>query len=91
MIYTLVDRLSKFSSLIPCKHTVSVGDLAYLFLANVVAHHKMPASIVSDRDPRFTLHFLHSLISALGYKHSLSTAFHLETNGLSERMHRSIE
>ena len=90
-IYTVIDRLSKFTYFIPCKHTVSAADLAYLFLANVVVHHGMPASVVPDCDLRFTLRFWYSLISALGYKHSLSTAFHPETDGLSERMHRSIE
>ena len=88
-IYTVVDRLSKFTYFIPCKHTVSAADLAQLFLANVVARHGMPAQIVSDRDPWFTSRFQRSLISALGCKRSLSTAFHLETDGL--RMHRSIE
>ena len=91
VIYTVVDRLSKFTYFIPCKHTVSAADLAQLFLATVVARHGMPASIVSDRDPRFTSTFWRNLVSALGCKHSLSTAFHPETDGQSERMHRSIE
>ena len=90
-IYTVVDRLSKFTYFIPCKHTVSAADLAQLFSANVVAYHGMSALIVSDRDPRFTLCYWHSLISALGCKHSLSTAFHPETHFSSEKMHRSIE
>ena len=55
----------------------------------MVACHGMPASIVSDCDPWFTSFFLHTLISDLDCKHSLSTAFHPKTDGLSERMHRS--
>ena len=90
-IYTVIDRLSKFTYFIPCKHTVSAADLAQLFLANVVAHHGMPALIVFDHDPRFKSHFWCNLIRALGCKHSLSTTFYPETDGLSERMHRSIE
>ena len=54
-------------------------------------HYGMPTSIVSDYDPRFKSYFWHSLISALGCKHSLSTTFHPETDGLSERIHRFIE
>ena len=57
----------------------------------MIAHHGMPASIVSNHDHGLHHIFGHSLISALGCKHSLSTAFHPETDGLSERMHRSIE
>ena len=91
VIYTVVDRLSKFTYFIACKHTVSAAELAQLFLVNIVAHHGMPALIVSDHDPRFTSCFQHSLISSLDCKHTFSTTFHLETDGLSERMHRSIE
>ena len=54
MIYTVVNRLSKFTYFILCNHTVSATDLASLFLANMIAHHGMPASIVSDCDPWFT-------------------------------------
>ena len=68
VIYTVVDRLSKFKYFIPCKHTVSTAILAYLFLANIVAHYGMPALIVSNCDPQFISHFWHDLISALGCK-----------------------
>ena len=54
-------------------------------------HHGVPASIVSDHDPWFTSCFWLSLISILGLKHSLSIAFHSETDGLNKMMHRSIE
>ena len=90
-IYTVVDRLFKFTYFVLCKHTVNAADLALLFLANVVVHYGMPASIVSNHNLQFTLSFWGSLISALGYKHSLSVVFHPETDGLSEKMHRSIE
>ena len=51
VIYTLVDRLSKFTYFIPCKHTDSAAYLARLFLTNVFLHHGMAASIVSNCDP----------------------------------------
>ena len=90
-IYMVVDRLSKFTYFIPCNHTVSSAELAQLFLANVVACYGPPASIVANCGKWFISHFWHSLISVLGCKHSLSTAFHPETDGLSKRIHRSIE
>ena len=90
-IYIVVDRLSKLMYFTPCNHTVSAANLAYLLLTNVVAHHGMPASTVSDCDLWFTSYFWHSLISALGCNYSLSTALQPEMGGLSERMHRSIE
>ena len=90
-IYTVVDKQSKFTYFIPSKHTFSAIDLAQFFLENIVACYGILASIVSNHDPRFTSHFQHILISALGYKYSLSTNFHPGTDGLSKRMHRSIE
>ena len=90
-IYTVIDKLSKFTYFIPCKHTASAAEFSQLFLENMVAHNGMPASIVSDHDPQFTSHFWHSLISTLDCKHSLSTAFYPETDGVSKRMHRSTE
>ena len=90
-IYTVVGRLSKFIYFILCRHTISAANLAQLFLANIVAHHGMPASIISNYDPQFTSYFWYSLISALYYKHSLSMALHPEMDGLSERMDRFIE
>ena len=90
-IYTVINRLSKFTYFILCKHIISATDLALLFLANLVAHHGMPASITSSRGPQYTSHFWHSLISALDCEHSLSMDFHLEIDSLSERIHRFIE
>ena len=57
----------------------------------MVVHSGMPFLIEADCDLRFTSHFWHNLISALDCKHSLSMAFHPEMDGLSERIHRSIE
>ena len=48
-------------------------------------------SIVSDQDPRFTSKFWESLYKALGTNISFSTAFHLQTDGLSERTIRTLE
>ena len=64
VLYTVVDRLSKFTYFIPCKHTVIAADLTKLFLANVVMHHGMFFSIVLDHDLWFTSHSWYSLISA---------------------------
>ena len=64
VIYTVVDRLATFTYFIAYKRTVRATGLPFLFLANVIACHGMPASIVSNCDLCFTLYFCHSLISA---------------------------
>ena len=52
-ILTIVDRLSKLVYFIPCKKAISAKEMAQLFLSVVVAQHRMPQKLISDRDPRF--------------------------------------
>ncbi|KAJ0391525.1 hypothetical protein P43SY_012024 [Pythium insidiosum] len=63
---------------------------ASLFLDTVFRHHGMPASIVSDRDPRFTSEFWTALFRLLGTQH-MSTAAHPETDGQTEGANRMLE
>jgi len=57
----------------------------------VVRLHGVPASIVLDRDPRFTYHFWQSLQAALWTQLRMSSAYHPQTNGQSERMIQYLE
>ncbi|GKE42093.1 putative reverse transcriptase domain-containing protein, partial [Tanacetum coccineum] len=57
----------------------------------IVARHGIPASIISDRDGRFTLNFWRSFQKALGTDISMSTAYHLEIDGQSERTIQTLE
>ena len=63
-------------------------------IRTVIKHHGVPTSIVSDRDPSFTGHFLQAPIISLwmfGIKLMISTAFHFQTNGLKERTNQTIK
>jgi hypothetical protein len=51
----------------------------------------LPNKIISDRDPRFTSHFSKALLKRLGVQQNLSTAFHPQTDGLSERKNQWVE
>ena len=53
--------------------------------------HGVPESIVSDRDPRFTLQFWQSLQAALGTQLRMSSAYHPQTDGQSEWTIQSLE
>nr|GEW70767.1 putative reverse transcriptase domain-containing protein [Tanacetum cinerariifolium] len=57
----------------------------------VVSKHGVPVSIISDRDEKFTLHFQKSLNKALGTLLDMSTAYHPETDGQSERTIQTLE
>ena len=75
-IWVIVDRLTKSAHFLPMKVNFSMDRLASLYIKEIVRKHGVPVSIVSDRDPRFTSRFWHSLQKALGTKLSFSTAFH---------------
>ena len=68
-----------------------MDHLASLYIKKIVRMHGVPVSIVSNRDPRFTSRFWHSLQKALGTKLSFSTAFHLQNDGQSKRVIQVLE
>ncbi|GJS17425.1 putative reverse transcriptase domain-containing protein [Tanacetum coccineum] len=69
----------------------SMEKLTRQYLKEVVSRHGVPVSIISDRDSRFTSYFWQSLPKALGTKLDMSTAYHLQTDGQSERTIQTLE
>ncbi|GKC79649.1 putative reverse transcriptase domain-containing protein [Tanacetum coccineum] len=57
----------------------------------VVSRHEVPVLIISDRDSKFTSHFWKSLNEALGTQLDMSTAYHPQTDGQSERTIQTLE
>ncbi|GJU11875.1 putative reverse transcriptase domain-containing protein [Tanacetum coccineum] len=90
-IWVIVDRLTKSAIFTPMRETDSMEKLARLYIKEVVARHGIPVSIICDRDPRFASHFWRSLQKALGTSLDMSTAYHPETDGQSERTIQTLE
>lgn len=90
-ILVIVDRLSKMAHFVPTTTKVTGKDAAILFLNRVVSLHGLPRNITSDRDPRFVGNFWKSLFAALGTTLNMSTAYHAQTNGQTERTNRTLE
>ena len=63
LVFTIVDRFSKYVTFIPCKATCTAPDLARLFYDNI--NFGMPQKIVSDRDSRFLFKFWLALMHLL--------------------------
>ena len=61
------------------------------YIDEIVRLHEVPSSIVSDRDSRFTSHFWQAFKKALGTRVNMSTAYHPQTDGQSERTIRTLE
>ncbi|GJU65412.1 putative reverse transcriptase domain-containing protein [Tanacetum coccineum] len=90
-IWVIVDRLTKSAHFLPIKKTDSIEKLAQLYLKEIVCKHGVPTSIISDRDNSFTSRFWRSLQEAMGTQLDMSTAYHPETDGQSERTIQTME
>jgi hypothetical protein len=90
-IAVFVDRLSKQAHFAPTTDTVTAPQLAQIYIDIVFKYHGLPRVLISDRDPRFTGNFWKTLFSLLGTKLSMSTAYHPQTDGQTERTNRTLE
>ncbi|KAI3695447.1 hypothetical protein L1987_78444 [Smallanthus sonchifolius] len=83
--------LTKSAHFLPIKETFSTDKLAQLYVNEIVTLQGVPLSIMSDRDSRFTSRFWQSFQKALGTKLNLSTAYHPQMDGQSERTIQTLE
>ncbi|GJU91316.1 putative reverse transcriptase domain-containing protein [Tanacetum coccineum] len=90
-IWVIVDRLTKSAIFMPMRETDPMDKLARMYLKEVVTKHGIPVSIICDRDPRFASNFWRSLQKALGTSLDMSTAYHPQTDGQSERTIQTLE
>ncbi|GJW62877.1 putative reverse transcriptase domain-containing protein [Tanacetum coccineum] len=90
-IWVIVDRLTKSAHFLPIRENNQLDKLARLYLNRIVARHGILASIIYDHDERFTLNFWRSFQKALGTDLSMSTAYHLKTDGQSERTIQTLK
>lgn len=91
-LYVVVDHnLSKGIILIPCTKEETATTIAKLYHNNVYRRFGLPRAMISDRGPQFASHVFQELCERLGIKSRLSTAYHPQTDGQTERMNREIE
>ncbi|GJZ57054.1 putative reverse transcriptase domain-containing protein [Tanacetum coccineum] len=90
-IWVIVDRLTKSAHFLPIREDYKMEKLARIYINEIVARHGVPVSIISDHDGRFASHLWKALQKALGTKLHMSTAYHPETDGQSERTIQTLE
>nr|GEY36433.1 reverse transcriptase domain-containing protein [Tanacetum cinerariifolium] len=90
-IWVIVDRLTKSAHFLPMRETGHMEKLMKLYMKEVVTRHGVPVSIISDRDSKFTSLFWKALHKALGTRLDMSTAYHPQTDGQSERTIQTLE
>ncbi len=94
-IFVVVDRLSKAAHFIPVQtlggQAFTAVDVAKQFVHSIVRHHGMPTTIIADRDARWSGNFWKAMCDHLGTRLALSTAYHPQTDGQTERTNRTVE
>ena len=90
-ILVIVDRFTKMGHFVPCKKTTSTYQLATLFLENIVRLHGLLSDIISDRRPQFVSQLWSQLLSNINITRSLSSAYHPQTDGQTERLNQNLE
>nr|GFA08629.1 putative reverse transcriptase domain-containing protein [Tanacetum cinerariifolium] len=91
IIWLIVDRLTKSTHFLPIKETNSMEKLTRQYLKKVVSRHGLSVLIISDRYSKFTSQLWKSLNKALGTQLDMSTVYHLQTDGQSERTIQTLE
>jgi len=89
--WVIVDRFSKMGHFIPLQSEEHIKKLALTFVKEIWRLHRLPESIVSDRDTRFTSKLWTSLMQLLQVKLNMSTAFHPASHGQTERVNQTLE
>ena len=90
-IFVIVDRYTKMSIYIPVTKKIDTEELAEAFLRHFVKSYGNPKGIVSDRGSVFTSKFWGAFCRYLKIRRRLSTAFHPQTDGQTERQNQTIE
>ena len=90
-VWVIVDRLTKSAHFLVMRMTFTLEEFSKLYIQEIVLLHGVPVSIVSDRDPRFTVEFWKSFQRAMGTQLRMSTAFHSQTDDRSERTIQVLE
>ena len=91
-ILTIVDQgCTRAAVFLPCTTSITAKGVAQLYMEHVYRWFGLPTKVISDRDPRFTSHFARALCEKLQIRQNILTAFHPQTDGLSERKNQWIE
>jgi hypothetical protein len=90
-ILVFVDRLSKMVHLRATTESITAKDFASIFEQEVIRLHGVPEDLVTDRGTQFNNHFWREVMALLGIQPRMSSAYHPQTDGQTERSNRVIE
>jgi hypothetical protein len=92
LILTITDHdCTKAAIFLPCMKTIDLEGIAALYAIHIFPHFGLPQRIISDRDPHFMSKFSKELYTLLSIKQNISTAYHPQMDGQSERLNQWLE
>ena len=89
-LWVVICYLTSMVHLVPIRTMITTKELAWVYVHEIVCLHGLPQSIVSDQDSKFTSQLWHKTHKLLGTKLLMSTSFHPQMDGTSERAICSI-
>ena len=90
-ILVVVDRLTKMAVYLPCRKDIDSPELARLFFERIICLYGVPEHIITDRGSTFTSRFWTRVCTHMSIDHRLSTSFHPQTDGQTERQNQTME
>jgi hypothetical protein len=90
-ILVFVDRLTKYVHIVPTTEAMKAKGFARLFVQHVFANHGLPRTLISDRGTVWNNKFWRHVSKLLRVKHLMSTAYHPQTDGQTERTNRTLQ
>src|SRR5712672_3646061 len=89
-MFIVVDRFSKAIVITPCLKAITAKETSQLYLHNVWRRTGLPRTVISDRGPQFASKVMRETWSKLNVDQALSTAFHPQTDGETERVNQEF-
>jgi hypothetical protein len=90
-IAMITDQHSKQVIVEPCADNIDTNQLAEILIRQVFTQYRLPKKMISDRGPQYSSKVIKAVLKAMGVRSALSTAYHPQTDGASDRANQSIE
>jgi transposase InsO family protein len=90
-VCVFVDKRIKLVHFVACKEEVSAKEFAELYVDHIFRLHGLSREFITNRDPRFTNAFWQEVTVLLGTRTVMSSSFHPQTNGQTERVNQTLE
>lgn len=91
VILVIMDKLTKYGPFVTLNHPYTASTMAQKVLDIIIRLHGLLKAIISDRDTVFVSSFWKELFKAIGTQVNLSTAYHPQTDGQTERVNQCLE